>query len=279
MDGFGVPSEDEAIAPLLDEGHGRKVFGASIISRHVHGLAYNEVSRSIAGESHPYQLIAVICESASSTPRVRLDGGDVPMTAFARHAFHSAATFTTDSEWRAMVVAQWALPGCVWTNKYGDELSLASCVDEVLRRARDTLASGPNVGVSCFGTHILQSLTYIYCLDRGHAFLDGSQALSVRIALEAFVRSAIAEQREDGRWTPGWLGRGGPAAMGGAQLEADVLVTSHISQSIQLLSRPDTDSELRRALLWLEKVMTKDELRSPSSVCPRTHALCALLAR
>lgn len=180
--------------------------------------------------------------------------------------------------WTVAALASYLPPQTVWWNRFGEEFSFDTVVQEMMARKLNR--------ESCRGLHLVIALTKILRIDRKGTIL----APEVREALNAYVRGKLAEavesQLEDGSWPLLWS-RSGFSDVLEYTPEANnvnrVLVTGHMLEWFQMLPKdikPPIDVVQAGSLWVLRNLRSVSGQTVNQNFCPYTHAVLSLyLAR
>lgn len=180
--------------------------------------------------------------------------------------------------WTASAYASYLPPQTVWWNRYGEEFSFDTLVQEMMTRTLDR--------ESCRGLHLVMALTKILRIDRESIVLSPE----VRNSLNAYVRGKLAEsvesQLEDGSWPLLWSRSGYDNTRESTPEDSNInrlIVTGHMLEWFHML--PD-DLKPPIHIVQAGSHWLLEALRSASGgtinkeFCPYTHAVLSLyLAR
>ena len=284
MPGPHFMSGREVLAALTDSAASERCFGEPVFFLTRSGIRYRPLERSFAKTR----------ENARGTENHR----DICLATFAEAGLPLSAKFTTPERafqlrdllrdsvenfhlgqeelpWTAVAYALYASPGPVWANRFGEVFEWDALTEALL--------AAPFQGGSCGGTHLLYALTLIRRVEGTNRPLGSATHVRLDGRLKAVIASACVQQATDGHWlTDWWVDAADEAAAprrpGEDSVFARLLITSHLLECLTL-EPPELQPPAevyRRAAQWLCRVLRDGKTVNESSVCPRTHAVCAV---
>jgi hypothetical protein len=223
---------------------------------------------------------------------------DVCLATFAEAGLPLSAEFTTPKEtfhlrdllrdsvenfhlqqkelpWTAIAYALYRHPGSRWTNKFGETFGWDDLTEKLL--------AAPFERGSCGGTHLLYALTVIRRVEGPDRSLSAAIRTRLDERLKAVIGFASARQAADGHWSADWWTEASSKPAGDNRKINDStftwqLITGHLLECLTLAPpelQPPADV-YRRAARWLCRVLPDDRIDNKVSICPRTHAVCAV---
>jgi hypothetical protein len=176
--------------------------------------------------------------------------------------------------WTASAYVSYLPPQTVWWNRYGEEFSFDTVVQEMMARKLNR--------ESCRGLHLVMTLTKILRIDRESVIL----APEIRERLNAYVRGkldeAVESQLEDGSWPPLWS-RSGYSEVFEHTPEGSginpIMVTGHLLEWFQMLPndiKPPIDVVQAGSLWVLGHLRSVSQETVNKEFCPYTHAVLSL---
>ncbi|QDU49320.1 hypothetical protein [Gimesia panareensis] len=176
--------------------------------------------------------------------------------------------------WTVSAFASYLPPQTGWWNRYGEEYSFDTVVQEMMGRKLNR--------ESCRGLHQVMALTKILRIDRKGTIL----APEVREALNAYLHGKLAEavesQLEDGSWPPLWSRSGFSDVYEYTPEDSNVnrvLVTGHMLEWFHMLPKdikPPIDVVQAGSLWVLDNLRSVPEETVNNHFCPYTHAVLSL---
>lgn len=176
--------------------------------------------------------------------------------------------------WTLSAYASYLPPQTVWWNRYGEEFSFDTAVQEMMERKLNR--------ESCRGLHLVTALTRILRVDRDVSIL----APEVRERLNAYVRGKLSEaieaQLEDGSWPLLWSRSGFLDVFEYTPEATDinrVMVSGHLLEWFHMLPKDikPPANVVRDGSLWVLRTLRSAPAEAINKeFCPYTHALRSL---
>ena len=174
--------------------------------------------------------------------------------------------------WTVSAYASYLPPQTVWWNRYGEEFSFDTVVEEMMARKLNR--------ESCRGLHLVMTLTKILRIDRNETIL----APEVREDLNAYTHDKLAEavesQLDDGSWPLLWSRSGFSDIIEYTPEDSNVnrvLVTGHMLEWLQMLPndiKPPIDVVKAGSLWVLENLrLCRSPKKTPLCSDKATHYL------
>ncbi|HTU94144.1 MAG TPA: hypothetical protein VMF69_28960 [Gemmataceae bacterium] len=265
----------EVLAALTDLASSERYFGEPAFFQTRSGIRYRtlDVATASGAENHRDVCLATFAEAGLplstefTTPKETFHLRDL-----LRDSVQNFHLQQKELPWTAIAYALYPSVGSRWTNRFGESFGW----DELT----EALLTAPFERNSCGGTHLLYALMLIRRTDRP---LSTSVRAKLEERLKAAITSAIARQAADGHWPADWWADAPSKPVGDNRKIDDsnftrLLITGHLLECLTFAPPGlQTPPEVyRRAARWLCRVLPDDRIDSKVSICPRTHAVCAV---
>ncbi|QDT45662.1 hypothetical protein Pan241w_57890 [Gimesia alba] len=176
--------------------------------------------------------------------------------------------------WTASAIASYLPPQTVWWNRYGEEFSFDTVVQEMMGRKLNR--------ESCRGLHLVMTLTKILRIDRKGRILAPEVRESLNTYLHGKLAEAVEAQLEDGAWPMLWSQSGFSDVFEytpeGSNVNR-VLVTGHMLEWFHMLPKdikPPIKVVQAGSLWMLNNLRSVPEETVNKHFCPYTHAVLSL---
>lgn len=260
---------------LLDDRRGEEFFGAGALQRTRYGVRFVSHSGARHAEAHRDHCLAVLAEQGMPLSRpVLVAGEQLTLRDLLNDSIANFHLRQVELSWTAEAYALYLPPQRRWTNRFGERFSFDDLARELLAR--------PFNEASCFGMHLIRSLTTIHRVDASAAILSADARAAVTRRLSGLSLACAASQTADGGWPLDWHGAGPMRRHGLTVAETAsnrLLMTAHVAEWLLILpASMRAPPELRRrAARWLlGRLATADGQAQLNDFCAYSHAAHAL---
>jgi hypothetical protein len=278
MPGPHFTSGREVLAALTDLSASERYFGEPAFFQTRSGIRYRtlDVASANGAENHRDICLATFAEAGLplstefTTPKETFHLRDL-----LRDSVQNFHLQQKELPWTAIAYALYPSVGSRWTNRFGESFGWDDLTEALL--------AAPLERGSCGGTHLLYALTIIRRVEETDRLLSTSVRAKLDERLKALIASACVRQAADGHWPMDWWADmvskpGVPKQRVDESLFDRLLITGHLLECLTL-SPPEFQPPVemyRRAARWLCRALQDDRMDSKVSICPRTHAICAV---
>ncbi len=224
------------------------------------------------GSVHTDDLLATLAEIGTPlNQRVITRSGPTTVGTLLQDTMRRFHREQHEYEWSAISYARYLFPTTEWRNRWGQKITVADVVDELLAQ--------PYSNGVCGGTHRLEALVVLYRADEQARVLSRHERKKIVARLAEVSRLLVAAQHADGYWTRRWLSGRPPATNAKTDLYERILLTGHHLEWLALAPpevQPPRET-IVRAGQWLVRAMLEiDPQTLASHYGPCSHAGRAL---
>lgn len=264
---------------LLNNEQGHSFFGRSALMRTRHGIRFaSETPSNRSGEAHRDQCLAGFGElGVSLNHPVILECGQARVVDL---LFDSIAEFhlgQKELEWTALAYLLYLPPVDSWENRFGERYSFDDLAKELLAR--------PFGESSCFGMHLIYSLTILARVDARTPVLSQPIRTRVSLRLKKLVEVCVATQHLDGSWPLDWhyatdLNGPSPSKLAPPPTPSNrLLAAGHIAEWLLVLPeelQPPPETKRKLASWLYSRLIESVPAGQVMEFCAYTHALYAV---
>lgn len=263
---------------LLNQDRAIEVFGHPTLYESAFGVRpYARQEAQRGSQAHHDQLLCCLAQAGVSPDYLcKVNGRDRRVADLLADSEADFYLSKKELAFTAIAYAHLLSPRRSWKNKFDEEVSFSSVVEELLSR---------NIGDShCFGTHLFEAMIVIYRVDREHcSILEAASQKRLEERIKELASRAVLRQKADGSWGSRWF-QSEPR-----QVDSDedlafnhrskLLVTGHLIQMLAKLpaSLEMEDYVFERGLRWLDMATSElGEEEVTREFCPCSHAAWCL---
>ncbi len=263
---------------LLNQERAIEVFGHPTLFESAYGIRpYARQEAQRGSQAHHDQLLCCLAQARVSPDYLcKVNGRDRRVADLLADSEADFYISKKELAFTAIAYAHLLPPRCSWKNKFDEEVSFSSVVEELLSR---------DIGDShCFGTHLFEAMIVIYRVDREHcSILEKASQKRLEERIGELAATAVLRQKTDGSWGSRWFQSEPHQDDNNEGLafshRSKLLVTGHLIQMLAKLppSFEIEDYVFERGLRWLDMATSElGEEEVTSEFCPCSHAAWCL---